>query len=638
MRCGGVSSICEHPSSVKKLIKEPDKPIYRFDRFVVDAQDFVVKRDDEAISLTPRAFDVLLLLLKNGGHVVEKRQLFDEVWKETFVSDNALTKVVKELRHALGDSAEEPRYIETIPKRGYRFIGELNGNGKPAHDASVREPARQRSMRNTLSIVGMSALLVIAVAAIWVALTRKSTDAVPSPKTIAVLPFKPLNAESRDESLELGMAETLITRLTSLRDVAVRPIGSVRKFTDANADPLKAGEDLQTEAVLDGSIQKADERVRVTVRLFDVRTSATLWSEQFDEKFTDIFRVQDSIAQRIAGVLALKLSREEQEQLAKHMTENPRAYELYLNGQFNWHRRGPDWINQSLQAYKQALDEDPNFALAHIGVADAYMMLSGHRRISMQDAEANARPSIERALEIDDHLADAHNALAELKYQYQYDWRGAEDEFKTAVDLNPNAVWIRQAYGWFLMSDGQFERAAVEMDKARQLDPSSLTLTIARGRLYYFSRQYDQAIDYFRRVIELEPDDVSAYRALGSAYEGKGMYPEAVETFLREIGSDSEHEKQREAVRRAFADGGWEGFLRKGLEGLDKTPMRPGKAWLYADFYARLGDREKAFYWFEKVFDERDVAVLQFKISPTNDVLRGDPRFAQLLAKIGQTP
>jgi DNA-binding winged helix-turn-helix (wHTH) protein/TolB-like protein/tetratricopeptide (TPR) repeat protein len=621
------------------LINEPEKPVYRFDGFVVDAQNFVVERGDQPVSLTPRAFDVLLLLLKNRGQVVEKRQMFDEIWKDTFVSDNALTKVIKELRQSLGDSVDEPKFIETIPKRGYRFIATLNGAEAPVDERSPVETTNERPWRTTVSIVGMSVLLVLAVAAIWAVIARRSAETASAPKTIAVLPFKPLNAESRDESLEMGMAETLITRLTSLRDVVVRPIGSVRKFTDANADPISAGEQLQTDTVVDGSIQKAGERVRVTVRLFDVRTRSTLWSEQFDENFTDIFRLQDSITQRIAGALALKLSRHEQEQLAKHMTENPRAYEAYLRGQFHWHRRGPEWIDQSLRAYKQALEEDPNFALAHIGVADAYIMMSGHRRISMQEAEAKAAPSITRALEIDNDLADAHNALAELKYQYQYDWRGAEIEFKKAVDLNPNATWIRQAYGWFLMCDGQFDAAALQMDMARQLDPSSLTLTIARGRLYYFSRQYDQAIEYFRRVLELEPNDRSAHTALMAAYERTGRHPEAMEEFFKLTGMDEEHAADQEEFRRAFAEGGWTGFLRKNLEKLDKMrPRNRASDWTYAELYIRLGDREKAFESLEKVFNAHDVAILQFKVEPANDVLRGDPRYAKLLAKIGQVP
>ena len=457
--------VISFPSIQVNLTDHPEKTIYRFDGFTVDAKDFIVEKNGRPVTLTPRAFDVLGLLLVHAGHVVEKRQMFDEVWKEAFVTDNALTKIVKELRHALGDSADEPRYIETVPKRGYRFIGTLEEGPEadetlPApstHTVSGDAPPAVRPVKTVL--MALFGLIVIAAIG-WYVYTRVAPTSN-KPSSIAVLPFKPLDASSRDESLEFGMAETLITRLSNLRNVVVRPIGSVRKFTDPAHDAVKAGEELQTDVVLDGSIQKSGDRVRVTTRLIDVRSGATLWSEQFDESFTDIFRVQDSIAQRIAGALVLKLSRQEQEQLAKHMTDDPEAYALYLHGQFLWHRRGPDWINQSLNAYKQALEKDPNFALAHIGVADANIMLSGHRRISMREAEENAAPAIARALEIDNTLAQAHNALAELKYQYQYDWSGAEAEFKIAVDLNPNVAWIRQAYGWFLMSDGCFEEAEV---------------------------------------------------------------------------------------------------------------------------------------------------------------------------------
>jgi TolB-like protein/DNA-binding winged helix-turn-helix (wHTH) protein/Flp pilus assembly protein TadD len=624
------------------LTEPSDTTKYRFDGFTVDAQNFVVEKDGEVVALTPRAFDVLLLLLRSNGHVVEKRQLFDEVWKESFVSDNALTKIIKELRHALADSAEDPSYIETIPKRGYQFIGTLDEAPYRLNrrdDATPAGDAVARPFLSTAKIVVVSAIALIAItAAAWYAFNRQDTR--DSPSTIAVLPFKPLDRESRDESLELGMAETLITRLSNLRDIVVRPIGSVRKFTDPEQDPIKVGEELQTEAVLDGSIQKAGDRVRVSVRLVDVRTGAALWSEQFDESFTDIFRVQDSIAQRIAGVLALKLSRREQEQLAKHMTDNPAAYELYLRGQFHWHRRGPDWINQSLNAYKLALEQDPNFALAHIGIADAYIMLSGHRRISMHEAEANAAPSITKALQIDDSLAQAHNALAELKYQYQYDWRGAEAEFKTAIELNPNVAWIRQAYGWFLMSDGRFDEANGEIERARQLDPSSLTLAVARGRLYYYSRQYDKAIQHFQNIAALEPDEVSSYMSLMNIYERNRIYPEAFEMFLKIQACNEIPQAEMDEFRRAFAEGGWDGVLRKVLREIDETAARTKREspFNYAQIYTRLGDKEKAFYWFERVFAERDVSILQFKVDPAYDILRDDPRYAELLHKIGQEP
>ena len=620
-----------------------EKAVYRFDDFIVDSQNFSVSKNGSAVTLTPRAFDVLTFLVKHPGQVVEKRQLFDEVWGEAFVTDNALTKIIKDLRHALNDSADHPRYIETVPKRGYRFIGNLETASAPARAETVTEPVVMTPPPSRASakpwIVSLVVVIILGVAGgLWFAFTSRTITGQPT--TIAVLPFKPLDAGSRDESLELGMAATLITRLSNLHQVVVRPMGSARKFTDPAQDPVKAGSELQAEAVLDGSIQKAGDRIRVSVRLIDVKSGAALWSEHFDENFTDIFKVQDSIAQRIASALTLKLSRDEQAQLAKHMTESPEAYELYLKGQFHWHRRSPGWIRESLNLYQEALEKDPNFALAHIGVADAYIMLSGHRQLNPEDAAANAEPSIARALEIDPTLAQAHNALAEFKYQYQYDWKGAEAEFKTAIALNPNVAWIHQAYGWFLMSDGRFGEANAEVERARQLDPSSMTLEAARGRLYYFSRQYDRAIQHYQAMLEKEPNDSSIHYALYTVYVQKGMYAEAMDMFLTNQRRGGMPQKFEQEFRDAFNSGGWEGYQRKILEEVERRrgPSGQPSPERMAETYVRLRDKDNAFLWLEKLFDMRDISIVQFKIEPAYDFLRDDPRYAQLLARIGQTP
>ncbi len=630
------------------LLETTEGVVYRFDDITVDAANFRVSRNGSAVTLTPRGFDVLRFLVKNSGTVVERRELFDEVWKDTFVTDNALSKVIKELRHALEDSADDPKYIETVPKRGYRFIGQMKeaaaapaGAIEQAVVESKSEPPaakKETAISNAPIKVAASLILMILFAvAIWLLLPANSAK---TPSTIAVLPFKPLNADGRDESLEIGMADTLITRLSALNEVVVRPTNSVRKFAGSDQDPLKAGQELGTEAVLEGSIQRVGERVRVMARLLDVRTGDTLWAERFDEDFTDIFRLQDSISERIANALAVKLSVQERQQLAKHQTESPEAYEAYLQGQFLWHRRGADWIYQSLNSYKLALDKDPTFALAHIGAADAYIMLSGHRRISMAEAEASAEPHIMRALEIDNRLAEAHNALAELKYQYKYDWAGAEAEFRTALHLNPNIAWTRQAYGWYLMTQGRFDEAEAEMERARQLDPSSLTMNVARGRLYYYSGRYDKAAQHFQYILALEPADGGSWLAMYNVYEQKQMYPDALEAFLKVRSLADRPEKEADEFRSAFRNGGWEGFLRKLLADTEIQANAIGKqpAQRFADLYARLGDKDKAFYWFEKVFDSRDVSILQFKIEPAYHILRNDPRYARLLQKIGQEP
>lgn len=637
------------------------KNTYRFDNVTVDLKNFRIRKNGQDITLTPRGFDVLVFLLQNSGRVVKKKEIFDFVWRDTFVGDNALTKIIKEIRQATGDDANNPRYIETVPKRGYRFIaqveeiqeqdnpeveeyltGQIVEEKKQEQIAETSQPSSQNassfSFSKTSAALSAIALILISSLSALLLFRQKPANVSAPIHSIAVLPFKPLNASSRDESLEMGMAETLITRLSNLKQVTVRPMSAVSKYIDLQQDPVKAGQEVQAEAVLDGSIQKADDRVRVTVRLIDIRNGKPLWSEQFDENFTDIFKVQDSIAERVTNALTLQLSKQEKDQLIKHDTDNSEAYQLYLRGQLLWNGRRQNWIEQSLAYYNQALEKDPNFALAHIGVADCYIMLSGHRKISMWEAEMKARPSIMKALEIDNKLAQAHNALAELKYQYEYDWAGAEKEFKNAIELNPNIAWIRQAYGWFLMSDGRFDEAAAEMEKAQELDPSSLTTRVGRGRLFYYSRQYDQAIQYFQNIIAVEPNDLSSHRALYDVYLQKQMYREAIEISLKLTNLDGTETVKTEDVRETFRISGWQGYLRKKLakiENKTKGEINPSN---FAELYVRLGQKDEAFFWFKKSFEAREPSILQFKIEPAYDILRDDPRYTELIHKIGLQP
>lgn len=641
------------------LTLSANEKLYLFDDVTVDGENFRVQKNGQCVTLTPRAFDVLIFLIENDGHVVEKQEIFDSVWKDTIVTDNALTKIIKEIRHALEDSANHPRYVETVPKRGYRFIGKVKKNSNQNGVKIERTPNRgnNRSNKNPLSqyrqiisprfvfskkALALPALGLISILAFaaWFLFGQKAAENSPSTiRSVAVLPFKPLNAESRNESLEIGMAETLITRLGNLKRLTVRPVSAVRKYTNLQQDPVKAGREIQVEAVLDGSIQKSGERVRITVRLISVVNGATLWSDQFDENFTDIFKVQDSIAGQITDAFALQLSKQEKERLARHYTDNPEAYQLYLRGQFLWHRRQQRWTEDSLDYYLQALEKDSNFALAYIGAADAYIMLSGQRKISMREAEAKARPYITKALEIDNTLAQAHNALAELKYQYEYDWSGAEKEFKTAIDLNPNVGWIRQAYGWFLMSLSRFEEAAAQMEKAGELDPSSLTINIGRGRLYYYSRKYDRAIEHFQNILAVEPNEGSARFSLFTTYEQNGMYREAAETFVEIMRRNRAKSEKIEEFQEDFRISGREGCLRKQLETLERK-AKTGSIDHYglANLYVRLGEKDKAFAHLEKVFEMRDPTIIQFKIEPLYDNLRDDPRYVELLRKINLQP
>ncbi len=690
--------------------------IYVFEDFRFDTGEKTLKLRGTMIPITPKVFETLQLFVEHPGHLIEKDELMQRLWPDRFVEESNLTFNIKMLRKALGDDAQKPTFIDTVPKRGYRFIADVKRveaneeqrrkgeeekeTGLPADalssvlpilsshllpvsssrkgavvaladwrreaneyerreqdSASTRPqesveqivrpelvPAKPGSARKhfpkpkySFQLFGLATFLIGAVAFGYYFYGKKEGPSADGKKSIAVLPFKPLNADSRDEALEMGMAEALITSLSNLKQVVVRPMSAVRKYTDLQQDSIKVGQELQTEVVLDGSIQKAGERVRVTVKLIDVGTGMPLWSEQFDESFTDIFKMQDSIAERITNALALRLSRQEKEQLVKHYTDNPEAYQLYLQGEYLWlNRRKDNWAENALTYYQRALEKDPNFALAYIGIAECYIRLSGLRKLSGREAEINARSNIVKALEIDDNLAEAHNALAELKYQYEYDWAGAEKEFKKAIELNPNVAAIRLAYGWFLMSATRFDEAGAEIEKARELDPSSLTINISKGWFFYFSRQYDQGIQHFQNLITVEPNSPGSHHALSQLYQQKQMYREAFEAFIKHQSLIGMPPEEAEELQKAFKVFGFPGFLRKMLDTREtkaKTEYVSPAEFVVPN--TLLGQKDEAFAWLEKTQDERNPFIVHLKMNPVFDSLRGDPRFDELVRRVG---
>jgi TolB-like protein/DNA-binding winged helix-turn-helix (wHTH) protein/cytochrome c-type biogenesis protein CcmH/NrfG len=626
----------------------------------------------------PKAFDVLLVLVRRHGKVVTKDELMASVWPDAVVEENSLNVNVSALRKVFGEKPHEHRFIVTVPGVGYKFVAETRevlagagdfvlqenmvGRGEPPALETKSEAQGKRktaeitgtnqggsplyatsafrrafSLRVLFGLITTSALVSLAYG-LW---ARRAETPVQEPlKTIAVLPFKPLSAESRDESLEMGMAETLITKLGGINRLVVRPMSAVREYTDPSQDPVNAGKVLQTEAVLDGSIQKAGDHVRVTVRLADVRSGKTLWAEQFDENFTDIFKVQDSIAARVTEALALKLGGEEERRLAKRLTSNTEAYQLYLQADYLWSRRPGENIEKRIEYYRRAIEKDPNFALAYVGLSESYMQLIGFNKAPAREALPKAKDALGKALKLDDTSAEAHNALAEIKYQFEYDWSGAEKEFKRAVELNPNGAWGRQGYGWFLMMAGRFGEALPQMEKARELDPRSLNGSIGMSRLLYYMRQYDRAAEHLQRTLEVEPDSPITHWQLGAVYVQQGMYAEAVEKHHEPIGCLAGHQPEEVMEgKEVFRAAGWEGYLRNLRARLEE---KSGKGFVppfaLALLYARMADRDRAFAWLEKAVDERDSHVISLKVEPAFDSLRSDPRYVWLLGRMNLAP
>lgn len=648
-----------------------NRHLYEFGPYRLNAEERQLLREGKAVPLTPKCFDLLLLLVENSGHLLEKNEILERLWPGQFVEESNLSFNISVLRKALGENGSGRSYIETVSKKGFRFIGQverisselsdvksdvvLNKSALPfasarAEDASVRtetagpipSTAATHYSRPLVVVIALAAAATVIVTSYF--LLRSRSDAAASPfKTVAVLPFKPIMASTRDESLELGMAETLITSLAGIKQIVVRPMSAVRKYTDLQQDPSQAGRELQVDAVLDGSIQKDSDRVRVSVRLIDARSGALLWAEQFDENFTDIFNLQDSISRRVTNALKLRLSGDEQTQLTKRQTNDPEAYQLYLQGHYLYTKRDTDNVKKSLAYYQRAIERDPRFALAYVGLAESNLTLLGMTTLSTQEAIPKAIAATTKALELDPSLAEAHNTLAEIKYQYEYDWTGAEKEFNLALKLNANASFIHLAYGWYLMVSGRFNEAHGEMERAQMLDPSSTIINRSRGRLLYIRRQFDQAIVHYQKIIELEPEFGPNHWSLGQVYAQKGMYAEAADEFLksRKFGRQLRPEDvaRLEGFRTAFIVSGWHGFFQKITADFEERAKTAYVAPIQiATGYARQGKVEQALDWMEKGVEVRDPAIVSLKVEPAYDGLRASPRYTKLLQRLNMTP
>ncbi|MEK6304532.1 MAG: winged helix-turn-helix domain-containing protein [Acidobacteriota bacterium] len=647
------------------------KHFYEFGAYRIDARDHLLLRDGEAVPLAPKAFDLLLVLVENSGRVLTKEELMRQVWPDSFVEEANLSHHVFTLRRALGEDGEG-RYIETIPRRGYRFVAAVAELQDESDELVVAEHSRSRiiieqteapqlatdyrsSDRTTLALtVGTRRRTILLALACAGALagafgiyslrtSNTSEQTAKGVKSIAVLPFKALVASERDESLEMGMADTLITRLSSIRQLTVRPTSAVRQYTKLEDEAVKAGRELMVDAVLDGSIQKSGARVRVSVRLVGIEQGQTLWAEQFDEKFTDIFAVQDAISRRVGDMLALRLSGEEKERLAKRGTDNPEAYQAYLLGRFHWNKRTGVDIRKSIEYFNQAIARDPNYALAYAGLADSYLNLPTSSNTPSSEANIKAKEAAIKALAIDDTIAEAHTSLAGVKELYEWDFAAAERGFERAIELNPNYTTAHIWYSQFLSCLGRHAEAIAEAKRAQEVDPLSLLASTHLGNIYLEARQPDEAIAQLQRTIEMDKNFAYAHGSLRDTYLAKGMYDDAIEEFKKGYALSTRYSPEEAARRvtilkdgyqKSGAKGYWEKMLELRIENLKRGyTISPT---VMAQAYARTGDRDRAFGWLETAYTERDQFLFyNLKTADHFDGIRSDPRYANLLQRIG---
>jgi TolB-like protein/predicted Zn-dependent protease len=597
---------------------------------------------------------------------VEKQDLMQAVWPDTFVEETNLTKNIFILRQILGASDNGEKYIETIPKRGYRFVATVREQGSepgliedvplsvattgigrqsaPLGGPSVWEKSRWVTRRSGF----LAMLLILLMAGLAGAFTyqwRRSRSNPPASnaviRSIAVLPFKPLAPESQDEAFQMGMADTLIFKLSGLKRLSVRSINSVRKYVNPDQDPLAAGREQKVDFVLDSSLQRDGDRVRVRTRLLNMADGTAVWTYQCDEQYcANVFAMQDAISEKVAAALSLHLTGAERERLRKHHTENKEAYQLYLKGRYHLDKRAPKDYQKGIEYFQQAIRIDPNYALAYVGLAQAYQAL-GHGIARPKDVAPKAKEAITKALEIDEQLAEAHSVLGLIRNLYDWDRPGAERAHKRALELNPNSEVVHCHYAIFLMIVGRLDEALVEIDRALDLAPLSIGLYKDKGMILHRAGKYDLAIEQLQKALDLDPNFPTAHWWLMQVYEVKGDYDQAVEADLnKSFGGWGETPAGVAALREAYAVSGWKGYWRKKLDLAEEKAKRGGYANpnQFVPLYARLGEKDQAFAWMERSYQARDFGLNFIKTDPVLAGLRKDPRFTDMLRRIGLEP
>ena len=584
----------------------PPKHFFTFGPFLLDADEQRLLREGRAVPLPPKAFDTLLVLVGQSGHILMKDELMKQVWPETYVEENNLQQSISALRKVLEDGAGESRYIETVPRRGYRFTARV----EEYWDAKTES-----------------------------ALEDLTSFAPPAVRSIAVLPFKPLVEASRDEVLEMGMADTLITRLSNIRQINVRPMSAVRKYANIEQDAAAAGREQLVDAVIEGSIQRSGDAVRVTVRLVRVTDVSVIWTGQFDQKFTDIFALQDAISERVAGALTMELTGHESARLTKRHTDNTEAYRLYLMGRYYLGKYTEEAGRKSIEYFNQALEKDPGYALAYAGLADCYVVLGTDTHLPPKEVMPKAKAYAVKALEIDDTLAEAHASLGTYELFYGWDWIAAERELKRALDLNPSFAGAHELYSYFLAAMGRHREAIAEMERALELDPLSLVINADLGMAYYFARQHDQAIKQSRKAIEMDPNFVIAHLFIGWAYEQKKMYEEATAELNKARTLSGSWARVVAELGHVYAASGQRGEAHRLLHEMKGQAKRGHiDSANIALIYTGLGERDQALQWLEKAYEERSPWIPWLNVEPKFDHLRSDPRLLDLLRRMNLTP
>lgn len=658
-------------------MSEQTKHFYEFGRFRVNVAERLLLRDQEIVPLTPKVFDILLMLVENSGHIVSKDVLMKKVWPDSFVEEGNLTQNVSMLRKALSEGQNGNQYIETIARRGYRFIASvramdeetilahqssemiepkpagLNGYHKIVETASPsfsaqsesaiqQAPAASRfsawlARRKVAALAALSIFVVAAIALVYIAnlsgvlggSAAESVSGSGAIESIAVLPFVNDASDTEMDYLNDKIAESLINNLSQLPKLRVVPRSLAFGYKGREVDLRKIGSELNVRALLTGRVHRRGDTLSIQADLIDVANMSQIWGQNYDRKLSDILLIQEDISRDIFENLRLKLSVEEKRQLE--------AYSLYLKGRNYWRKRTEDGLQQGIEYFRQAIEVDPGYAPAYAGLADCYNMLVVYGISTPKDAFPKGKQAAVKALEIDPTLAEAHTSLAFIKFRWDREHAEAEKEFQLAIKHKPGYAPAHQWYSSYLVAMERFDEAIAEAKRAQELEPLSFISNAHLGWILYLAGRYDQAIEHCQRLLDVDRNFFPARRYLGLTYEQMGMHREAIAEFQKGI-ELSKSSLMTALLGHAYAVSGKTAQAREVLADL----QRPGQGYVspytVAAIYAGLGEKDQAFRLLEKAYEEHDIWMVSLKVDPVFSSLRSDRRFKELLDRLNLAP
>ncbi len=590
-----------------------------------------LERDGHSVHVEPKIMQVLVTLAERPGTVLSKEHILRQVWPETFVSEEVLTRSISELRRVFEDNPREPTYIQTIPKGGYRLLAPVVAEGMD------REMIRTIGWeRKGWGLVIAAVIVLLGALSFYFMNRRQHAASRPRISSLAVLPLTNLSGDASQDYFSDGLTDELTTRLAKISALRVISQTSVMQYKGVTKTAPEIARELNVDALLVGSVLRSGDKVRISAQLIEAGSDKNVWTESYERDLRDILALQADVARTVAEEIKIQVTPEESRKVFTARTVNPEAYDLYLKGNYHWEKFTDAGMRKAISYYQQALDMDPNYALAYVGLADAYHELWD---TPPREVIPKSRAASEKALQLDEGLAEAHSSLGWVKWIYYWDWAGAEVEFQRALQLNPNYSGAHAMRAEYLDSMGRFAEAAKEREIAKQLNPVEPILYQNSGEHFLYTREFDKAIEQYHKALELDPTFWIAHVGLSQAYALKGLWKESMEHYEESMVLYGDAGLAAK-IKAACAKSGCRSASRVILE--DRRLKRSSGRWISspmdAYFYVMLGEKDLALMALDKAVEERDPDVTALQVDPIFDSIRSDPRFQQLVHRVGLSP